>query len=183
KGGAMAHPGGRNGRSHALSAAVKATVPAQPGHPVRKVGKNGSGTSANALIHELGTCVTEADLLQVLYRGLQARFDYNAINLQVLEREGWYHSLVLDNGVLQDVRRRPLRESTVAKFLATPKTPVLPIERARLQSGRGPGVGVTTGLAIGVPVMHQRELIGSAISHTSRKRGVPPAEIAFLEDV
>jgi PAS domain S-box-containing protein len=162
---------------------VKAAVRAKAARPAAAPRRTGAGTSANALIHELGTCVTEADLLQVLYRGLQAKFDYNAINLQVLEREGWYHSLVLDNGVLQDVRRRPLRESTVAKLFANPKTTVLPIEPARLQVGKGPGVRVTNRLAIWVPVTHQGELIGSAIYHTNRKRRVPPVEIAFLEDV
>ncbi|TMB76356.1 MAG: hypothetical protein E6J46_11930, partial [Chloroflexi bacterium] len=74
-----------------------------------------SGPSAAALVHELSSCVTEADLVQVLYRGLGARFGYDAINLQVLERQGWYHSLPMDAGVLQDVRRRPVRESTFAR--------------------------------------------------------------------
>ncbi|TMF41028.1 MAG: hypothetical protein E6I30_00775, partial [Chloroflexi bacterium] len=72
----------------------------------------------SALVHELGTCVTEADLLQVLYRGLQGKFGYDAINLQVLEREGWYHSQPIDSGVLQDVRRRPVRESSYARQFA-----------------------------------------------------------------
>ncbi len=163
---------------------VKAVVRNQAvtGH-ARPARRNGAGTSATALVQELGTCVTEADLLQVLYRGLQGRFDYNAINLQVLEREGWYHSLVLDAGVLQDVRRRPVRESTVAKLFANPTTTVLPIEPARLMAGKGPGIRVTNRLAIWVPVMHQGELIGSVIYHTNRKRRVPPAEMAFLEDV
>ena len=139
--------------------------------------------SASALILELGTCVTEADLVQVLYRGLQPRFDYNAINLQVLERQGWYHSQVMDAGVLQDVRRRPVRESTYVKQFANPKTTVLPIESTHLEFGKGPGSRVSNKLAIWVPVMHQGELIGSVIYHTYRKRRVPPAELEFLEEV
>ena len=138
----------------------------------------------NALVHELGTCVTEADLLQVLYRGLQGKFGYDAINLQVLEREGWYHSLAMDAGVLQDVIRRPVRESMYARQFANPKTTVIPIEsHARLEIGKGPGARTPSKVAIRVPVMHQGELIGSVIYHTYRKRRVPPAEQEFLEDV
>jgi PAS domain S-box-containing protein len=151
------------------------------GRPSR-AGKNGLLT-ASALIQELGTCVTEADLLQVLYRGMHARFGYGSINLQVLEREGWYHSLPMDEGVLQDVTRRPLRESTVAKLFDNPKTTMIPIEPGRFLRGKGPGVRVAPRLAIWVPVRHQGELIGSVIYHTHRKRRVPPDEIAFLEDV
>ena len=77
-----------------------------------------AGPSVNALVHELSTCVTEADLLQVLHRGLQGKFGYDAINLQILEREGWYHSLAMDAGVLQDVRRRPVRESMYVRQFA-----------------------------------------------------------------
>src|SRR5438445_1377362 len=140
--------------------------------------------SVNALVHELSTFVTEADLLQVLHRGLQGKFGYDAINLQILEREGWYHSLAMDAGVLQDVRRRPVRESMYARQFAHPNTTVLPIEsNRRLEIGKGPGVTVRSKLAIWVPVRHQSELIGSVIYHTYRKRRVPPAELQFLEDV
>ncbi|HYS97117.1 MAG TPA: GAF domain-containing protein, partial [Candidatus Dormibacteraeota bacterium] len=137
----------------------------------------------SALVHELGTCVTEADLLQVLYRGLQGKFGYDAINLQVLEREGWYHSQPIDSGVLQDVRRRPVRESSYARQFANPKTTVLPIESTRQEFGKGPGGNVRSKMAIWVPVTHQGELIGSVIYHTYRKRRVPPMEQEFLEDV
>jgi PAS domain S-box-containing protein len=148
------------------------------------VSSNGkSGPSVNALVHELGTCVTEADLLQVLYRGLQGKFGYDAINLQVLEREGWYHSNVIDAGVLQDVRRRPVHESSYADQFANPKTTVLPVQSTRQEFGKGPGGSVRSKMAIWVPVTHQGELIGSVIYHTYRKRQVPPAEQDFLEDV
>jgi PAS domain S-box-containing protein len=155
---------------------------ATQGH--RASANGGSGLSVNALVQELGTCVTETDLVQVIYRGLAGKFGYNAINLQVLEREGWYHSLPMDAGVLQDVRRRPVRESTYARQFANPNTTVIPIENpTRLEFGKGPGVRVRNKLAIWVPVMHQGELIGSVIYHSNRKRRVPPAELAFLEDV
>ncbi len=136
----------------------------------------------NALIHELGTCVTEADLLQVLYRGLQRKFGYHAINLQVLEREGWYHSLPLDRGVLQEMTRKPVLESNFAQQFAHPKTTVINVESPeRLTFGKGPGGGIR--LAIWVPVSHQGVLIGSVIYQSQRKRKVPENEIDYLEDV
>jgi PAS domain S-box-containing protein len=139
--------------------------------------------SAGGLIKELSSCVTEADLVQVLYRGTQRRFGYDTINLQVLEREGWYHSWPIDAGVLQDVRRRPIRDSIFARAWANPKTTVNPVESARQETGKGPGAGVKVKLAIWVPVMHQGELIGAVIYYSHRKRRVPPAELGFLEDV
>src|SRR5213594_232480 len=173
----------RNGSSH-RSRTVVMTKPARASTstPARGNGRT-PGPSATALIHELGSCVTETDLVQVLYRGLHGRFGYDVINLQVLEREGWYHSLPMDAGVLQDVRRRPVRESMFARQFANPKTTVMPVETARQQIGKGPGAGVTPKLAIWVPVMHQGELIGSVSYQSFRKRRVAPAELEFLEDV
>ena len=173
----------RNGSSH-RSRTVVMTKPARASTstPARGNGRT-PGPSATALIHELGSCVTEADLVQVLYRGLHGRFGYDVINLQVLEREGWYHSLPMDAGVLQDVRRRPVRESMFARQFANPKTTVMPVETARQQIGKGPGAGVTPKLAIWVPVMHQGELIGSVSYQSFRKRRVARAELEFLEDV
>src|SRR5207237_81027 len=124
-----------------------------------------------------------ADLVQVLYRGLNTRFGYDTINLQVLEREGWYHSLPIDLGVLQDVRRRLVRDSIFARQFANPKTTVLPLGSSRQEIGKGPGKRIRSKVAIWVPVMHQSELIGSVIYHTYRKRRVPPAELAFLDEV
>ena len=173
----------RNGSSHRSRSVVMAKpVRASTSTPARGNGRT-PGPSATALIHELGSCVTEADLVQVLYRGLHGRFGYDVINLQVLEREGWYHSLPMDAGVLQDVRRRPIRESMFARQFANPKTTVMPVETARQQIGKGPGAGVTPKLAIWVPVMHQGELIGSVSYQSFRKRRVTPAELEFLEDV
>src|SRR6266702_3113226 len=180
---AMATSARRNTGRHRTPTVIKRPVTRRPQPPRTRPAGSGAGPSVNALIHELGTCVTEADLLQVLYRGLQGKFGYNSINLQVLEREGWYHSQPIDSGVLQDVRRRPVRESSYARQFANPKTTVLPIESTRQEFGKGPGGSVRSKMAIWVPVTHQGELIGSVIYHTYRKRRVPPAEQEFLEDV
>ncbi len=176
----METPARRRSRPHTTQAGAKRPV-ARPTAPTGL--RTGPGPTASALVHELGSCVTEADLVQVLYRGLQPRFGYDAINLQVLEREGWYHSVPLDAGVLQDVRRRPLRESSFAKQFASPKTVVLPVESWRMEFGKGPGSRARSKFAIWVPVSHQGELIGSVIYQSYRKRKVPPTELGFLEDV
>src|SRR2546429_2025462 len=89
----------------------------------------------------------------------------------------------MDAGVLQDVRRRPVRESTFARQFANPKTTVLPVESAQQEAGTGPGARVRSKLVIWVPVLHQGEVIGSVIYHTFRKRRGPPAEIQVLGDV
>src|SRR5713226_1071171 len=136
-----------------------------------------------ALVHELSTCVTEADLVQVLYRGLHPPYGYDVINLHVLEREGWYHSLSVDSGVLQDVRRRPLSASLFNKQYANPRSVVIPLEPKRQESAKGPGAGRQTKFAIWIPIEHQGEVIGSVIYQSRRSRRVPPDEITFLDDV
>src|SRR3989442_13598570 len=111
------HRGGpeRNGNRHARRAATP------------RVHHEALVPSSAALVHELGSCVTEADLVQVLYRGLHPLFGYDVINLHVLEREGWFPSLPMDWGVLQNVRRRPLPESGVSKQHANPRSVVIPL--------------------------------------------------------
>src|SRR5438552_5167645 len=179
----MATSARRNTGPHRSPAGIK-RIPARPAPVSRKRVGGAAGPSVNALVHELSTCVTEADIVQVLYRGLQGRFGYDAISLQVLEREGWYPSLAIGSGVLQDVNRRPVSESMYARQFANPKTTVLPIEsHARLVIGKGPGVRTRSKMAIWAPVKHQGEVIGSVIYHTYRKRRVPPVEVEFLEDV
>jgi len=178
----MASSAQRNAGPH-RSPVVVQTALTRPLPPRGGKAAGHGGPTLNALAHELGTCVTEADLLQVLYRGLAAKFGYNAINLQVLEREGWYHSLPIDSGVLQDVRRRPVRESTFAKQFANPKTTVIPAVTSKVEFGKGPGVRAAPKLAIWVPVLHQGEIIGSVVYHSSRKRRVRPDEITFLEEL
>src|SRR6266511_2672534 len=90
------------------------------------------------LVRALSSCATEADLVQVLYAELHPEFGYDSINLQVLEREGWYHSLAIDHGVLQDVRRRQLVESFFADCYPEPRARVLhPPAAATQLRGRG----------------------------------------------
>ncbi len=175
-----ARPGAR---SHAQSGRAK--VAPAPVRPKAAPGKaaHGSGPSAAAIVHELGSCVTESDLLQVLYRGLHSRFGYDVIVLHVLEREGWYRSLIIDSGVLQDAMRLVLSKSMFAKLWANPRTTVVPIPPSGQERAKGPGVGRQVRFAIWAPVEHQGELIGSVIYQSHRKRRVPEPEIAFLDDV
>src|SRR5258708_7419931 len=139
-------------------------------------------TNPAALVHELSTCVTEADLVQVLYRGLHPPYGYDVINLHMLEREGWYHSLSVDSGVLQDMRRRPLSGSVFNKQYANPRSVVIPLDPKRQESAKGPGAGRKTKFAIWIPIDHQGEVIGSVIYQSRRSRRVPPEEITFLDD-
>ena len=134
-------------------------------------------------MHELGSCVTEADLVQVLYRGLHPRFGYEVIVLSVLEREGWYRTLPIDSGVLQDVQRRPVTGSRFADQWANPRSTVMPNVSRSQDVGKGPGAGRNIKFAIWVPVKHQGELIGSVIYQSYRKRRVPETELAFLDEV
>src|SRR5947209_2903102 len=151
--------------------------------PVRRPLVEEPAATPAALVHELGSCVTEADLVQVLYRGLHPLFGYDVINLHVLEREGWFHSLPMDSGVLQDVRRRPLRESVFSKQYANPRSVVIPLDPKRQEAAKGPGAGRQTKFAIWVPIEHQGEVIGSVIYQSRHSRRVPPTEITFLDDV
>src|ERR1700693_4566565 len=171
-------------RSHAPSRPAKG-APVRPVRPkaVPRKPANGPGPSATALVHELGSCVTEADLLQVLYRGLHPRFGYEVIVLHVLEREGWYRSLPIDSGVLQDVSRLRLSKSMFAQHYANPRTTVVQIASSSQERGKGPGVGRQVRFAIWVPVKHQGEVIGSVIYQSHRKRRVADTEVALHKDV
>ena len=103
-------------------------------------------------MHELGSCITEADIVQVLYRGLEPLFGYDVVVLQSLEREGWYHSLAIDTGVLQDMRRRPLATSMFAHMYARPQITLVPIKDPSLEEqAKGPGAGLSPRLVIWVP--------------------------------
>src|SRR5437879_3580520 len=108
------------------------------------------------LVRALSSCATEGDIVQVLYAELHAVYGYDSINLQVLEREGWYHSLAIDSGVLQDVRRRLVVESMFADFYRDPVTRVLepPAAAAHLR-GRGPGLARRPRILVWVPVLHR----------------------------
>src|SRR2546423_3194141 len=100
----------------------------------RRVAREAAGTSEPGprrtglrarLVRALSSCATEGDIVQVLYAELHPVYGYDSINLQVLEREGWYHSLAIDSGVLQDVRRRLVVESMFADFYRDAVTRVL----------------------------------------------------------
>ena len=140
-------------------------------------------TTPAELIHELSSCVTEADIVQVLYRGLEPLFGYGVVLLQVLDREGWYHSLASDLGVLQDLRRRPLAGSFFENNFKHPKTTVTVNDPKWREEAKGPGVGRTTKLSIWVPVEHRGEVIASLAYQSYRNRRVPASETAFLEEV
>ncbi len=188
----MATPA-RRAHSSARPAATKRSVPAKQALKARSngAGTNGRGpkkiqprSSPAALIHELSTCATEADIVQVLYHGLQPAFGYDIVLLHVLEREGWYHSVPVDSGVLQDLRRRPLSNSVFApNYAARRATVVAQMDPRLVSQGTGPGAGRVAKLAIFVPVEHQGRLVGAVIYQSYRNRRVPPAEMAFLEAI
>ncbi|HEY2598719.1 MAG TPA: GAF domain-containing protein [Candidatus Dormibacteraeota bacterium] len=156
----------------------------QPRAAGRRSQKAFAPSTPAALLHELGSCVTEADIVQVLYRGLEPLFGYDIVVLQGLEREGWYHSLATDSGVLQDIRRRPLASSMFAHLYTNPRTTLVPIKDPTLEAqAKGPGAGQTPRLVIWVPVEHQGGVIGSVIYQSYRLRRVPATELAFLDEV
>ena len=135
------------------------------------------------LLQELASCLTEADILQVLYRNLQPKFGYDAIALHVIEKDGWFRSLPIDSGVLQDSRRRPLSGSAFARQYANPKLTVLPAGTKLQTRGKGPGTGQKIKFVVWAPVEHQGKLIGAVVYQSHRTRRVPAAEIAFLDEV
>src|SRR5689334_24780492 len=126
------------------------------------------------VVRALSSCATEADLIQVLYSELRPVFGYGSINLQVLEREGWYHSLAIDHGVLQDVRRRLLVESLFADYYRNPRTRVLdPPAAATHLRGRGPGMSRRPRTLVWVPVLHGGRPVGSVSYQLFTRRDVP----------
>jgi two-component system, OmpR family, phosphate regulon sensor histidine kinase PhoR len=141
-----------------------------------------------SLVHELRSCVTEADIVQVLYRGLSSLFGYDVVMLMVLEREGWYHRVAVDTGVLQDVRRRPLAESRFEHLFvdAHPRTTVIPAGKETWEQqfqSRGPGAGRMTRFSTWVPIEHRGAMVAGVVYQSFRNRRVLPAEIEFLDEV
>jgi len=138
-----------------------------------------------ALVRGLPSCSTEADVVQLLYAQLHPAFGYDPINLHVLEREGWYHSRAVDQGLLQDVRRRRLSESIFARNYAKPQ-PVVTYPKPHLlptEEGRGPGVDQIPLTVIWMPVSHQDQVVGAVIYQLYVRREVPKEELALLEAV
>ena len=141
---------------------------------------------ASRLVEALSSCATEADLAQVLYAELHPAFGYNNVVLHVLEREGWYHAVIVDNGVLQDIRRRRLSESQFVGYYDERKSLVFQVteEAAKtIRYGRGPGRTHGPETLIWVPIIHRDEPIGSVSYQLFERREVPAEEIALLEEV
>jgi PAS domain S-box-containing protein len=138
----------------------------------------------NSLAQALASCATEADIVQVLYADLHPQFGYDSINLHVLEREGWYHSVAIDKGVLQDIRRRQLAESNFGHYYQDPRTTIHdPVDSSTYEQSRGPASGRRPALAIWVPIMHRDQAIGAVTYQALKNRPVPPEEIELLEEI
>ena len=121
--------------------------------------------------------------MQVLYARLWPMFGYDAVSLQVLEREGWCHRLVIDQGVLQDVRRFRVADSYFADHYRRGATIGGHFSQAEIQQGRGPGAPDRPQTYIWVPITHLRQLIGAVIYQLNSRRRVPETERAFLEEI
>ncbi len=138
------------------------------------------------LLRLLSTCDTEAGLVQVLYAELHPLFGYYGVGLQVLDREDWYHTVGVDHGVLQDVRRHRVSESAFADWYREPRPRVLhppSPEEVNFEPSHGPGLKRRGQTLIWMPVAHRDRLVGAVIYHASERRPVPPHELAFLEAV
>ena len=138
------------------------------------------------LIRSLQGSATEADIVQVLYAGLHPVLGFDVINMQVLEHEGWYHSVVVERGVLQDVRRRSLAESSFGHLYDHPRTTIIGAATASEYSnvkGRSPGLNRSPRLAIWVPLLHQERPVGSISYQGYESRPVSPEEVSLLEQV
>jgi PAS domain S-box-containing protein len=132
----------------------------------------------------LASCLTEADIVQVLYAELHPEFGYDVINLHVREREGRFHSLVVDRGVLQDVRHFQLAESSFMDHYRDARTHVgYPTSDVPAHRGRGPGVRKRPQTYVWVPIFHRGQTIGSVIYQLDDRREVSADEIALLETV
>ena len=177
----------RRGIKHGVAAENGAKNPAHSanGRAAGKPVKTKDPTLAAAsLVHELRSCVTEADIVQVLYRGLAAQFRYDVVLIQVLEREGWYHRIAVDTGVLQDSTRRPLAESYFANLFAAPnpRTTVVHFTRETWRTqivATGPGSGRMARFSIWVPIEHRGQIVAAIVCQSFRSRRVSSAEIAF----
>jgi PAS domain S-box-containing protein len=144
-----------------------------------------SGADRANLLTALSSCITEADVVQVLYGSLRALLGYDVVALHVLEREGWYHGLAVDHGVLQDVVRRPLADSVFARNYERSETTVIhPESQGPLAvRSRGPGGRKRPQTVIWVPILQRGQPLGSVIYQVDTRRDVPSEERAFLEEL
>jgi hypothetical protein len=154
--------------------------------PPRSSDSSRLGRLRARLVRALPSCGTEADIVQLLYSELRPVFGYDPINLHVLEREGWFHNLAIDHGLLQDVRRKRLSESLFAANYEQFDTTVSyhpPEKRSLVDQGRGPGVDKYPQTLIWVPIQLHGRLIGAVIYQLYARRKVPAFERALLEDI
>jgi PAS domain S-box-containing protein len=140
-------------------------------------------STRQGLVAALRSCATEADIVQVLYQYLRSAYGYDVVALTVLEREGWYHAVGVDQGILQDVQRRRLVESVFAPFYVVGKTEVIhpPVEES-LRS-RGPGARKIPRTIIFSPLKQGETVMGAVLYQSQEDRVVEPSEIEFLEEV
>ncbi len=142
-------------------------------------------TARHDLIAALRSCSTEADVVQVLFQGMRERFGYEVVSMQVLEREGWYHLVAVDEGILQDVRRRRLDETPWAPFYerGVASVHVPPSAPPGLNRSRGLGAERTPQRVIFVPFEYQGQITGAVLYQTYAARPVPEDEIDFLLEI
>nr|MDQ6949526.1 GAF domain-containing protein [Actinomycetota bacterium] len=138
------------------------------------------------LIRALASCGTEADIVQLLHSELRPVFGYDPIALQVLEREGWYHHLAIDHGLLQDLRRRRLSESIFEPYYKHNETVVSyprQTEQMVTEEARGPGLDKIPQTVIWVPISLHGRVIGAVAYQLYARRQVPALERNLLEEV
>lgn len=140
----------------------------------------------DAVVRGLGSCATEQDVVQVLYADLHPVFGYDAIDLQVLEREGWCHSLAVERGVLRDTRRQQVSNTSLGELYEGGRTSVLDVEAG---GGAGavrtspPGAGRRPPRRIWVPVHGLGSPVGAVAYQLDLRRSVPDEELALLEEI
>jgi signal transduction histidine kinase len=134
------------------------------------------------LVRALESCASEAELTQTLYQFLHPVFGYDVVSLHVPEKDGSYHVVPVDQGVLQERVRRPMERSVTLPLYQKGKTAVLRPDRNLLPS-RGPGHGQEPNLLIWVPIAHRGELIASVLYECVESRHVPSRELVLLEEV
>ena len=140
----------------------------------------------DTVIRGLGSCATEQDVVQVLYADLHPAFGYDTITLQVLEREGWYHSLAVQRGVLQDTRRQQLGSTSLGELYDQGRTSVLDVEANGWADAvwlPPPGAGRRPRLGIWVPMHRLGRPVGAVAYQLDRRRPVPDEELAVLEEI
>jgi PAS domain S-box-containing protein len=141
------------------------------------------GAARQGLVAALRSCATEADIVQVLYQYLRSAYGYDVVALTVLEREGWYHAVGVDQGILQDVQRRRLVESVFAPAYEAGKTQVIHPPVQVVERSRGPGASKVPRTIIFSPLKQGDTVMGAVLYQSHEDREVPTSETDFLEEV